>query len=116
MERLRELTLAIYRRGADLARGRGIILADTKFEFGLIDGEITLCDEVLTPDSSRYWDAATYEPGSSPPSFDKQYLRDFLAATDWDRQPPPPALRTEVVDGTRKRYVDAYERVTGEGF
>ena len=116
MEQLRDLTLAIYDRGAKQAEERGMILADTKFEFGLVDGEVTLCDEVLTPDSSRYWDATTYRPGSSPPSFDKQYLRDFLAGTEWDRRPPPPLLPADVVEGTRQRYVDAYERVTREPF
>jgi len=116
MEQLRDLTLAIYDRGAKQAEERGMSLADTKFEFGLVDGEVTLCDEVLTPDSSRYWDATTYRPGSSPPSFDKQYLRDFLAGTEWDRRPPPPLLPADVVEGTRQRYVDAYERVTREPF
>jgi phosphoribosylaminoimidazole-succinocarboxamide synthase len=114
MEQLRDLTLSVYAVGAKLAEERGIILADTKFEFGVIDGEIALCDEVLTPDSSRYWDAAIYEPGTSPPSFDKQFLRDFLAATDWDKQPPPPRLPEDVIDGTARRYVEAYERITGE--
>ena len=111
-----ELSIALYRRGAELAADRGIIIADTKFELGWIDGELALCDEVLTPDSSRFWDAATYEPGSTPPSFDKQPVRDWLEATGWDKKPPPPALTPEVVDSTRRRYVEAYERLTGRPF
>jgi phosphoribosylaminoimidazole-succinocarboxamide synthase len=111
-----EMSIALYRRGAELAADRGIIIADTKFELGWIDGELALCDEVLTPDSSRFWDAATYEPGSTPPSFDKQPVRDWLEATGWDKKPPPPALTPEVVDSTRRRYVEAYERLTGRSF
>ena len=111
-----ELSIALYRRGAELAADRGIIIADTKFELGWIDGELALCDEVLTPDSSRFWDAATYEPGSTPPSFDKQPVRDWLEATGWDKKPPPPTLTPEVVDSTRRRYVEAYERLTGRPF
>ena len=111
-----EMSLAVYRKGADLAAQRGIIIADTKFELGWIDGELALCDEVLTPDSSRFWDAATYAPGSTPPSFDKQPVRDWLEATGWDKKPPPPALTPEVVDSTRRRYVEAYERLTGRSF
>src|SRR5260370_477001 len=102
-----EVTIALYRRGAELAADRGMIIADTKFELGWIDGELALCDEVLTPDSSRFWDAATYEPGSTPPSFDKQPVRDWLEATGWDKTPPPPALPREVVESTRRRYVEA---------
>lgn len=115
-EELRDLTLRIYSEGARLAEKQRIILADTKFEFGIVGGEVTLCDEVLTPDSSRYWDMDTYKPGKSPPSFDKQYLRDFLASTSWDRRPPPPRLPPDVIEGTRGRYTEAYERVTGESF
>jgi len=111
-----ELSLAVYRRGRDMAAEKGIIIADTKFELGWIDGELALCDEVLTPDSSRFWDAATYEPGSTPPSFDKQPVRDWLEATGWDKKPPPPTLTPEVVDSTRRRYVEAYERLTGRPF
>jgi phosphoribosylaminoimidazole-succinocarboxamide synthase len=111
-----EMSVALYRRGAELAADRGIIIADTKFELGWIDGELALCDEVLTPDSSRFWDAATYAPGSTPPSFDKQPVRDWLEATGWDKKPPPPALTPEVVDSTRRRYVEAYERLTGRSF
>jgi phosphoribosylaminoimidazole-succinocarboxamide synthase len=114
--RARDVSLELYRRGAERARERGIIIADTKFELGLVDGELILCDEVLTPDSSRFWDAATYEPGSTPPSFDKQPVRDWLEATGWDKKPPPPALTPEVVDSTRRRYVEAYERLTGRSF
>jgi phosphoribosylaminoimidazole-succinocarboxamide synthase len=111
-----EMSVALYRRGAELAADRGIIIADTKFELGWIDGELALCDEVLTPDSSRFWDAATYAPGSTPPSFDKQPVRDWLEATGWDKKAPPPALTPEVVDSTRRRYVEAYERLTGRSF
>jgi phosphoribosylaminoimidazole-succinocarboxamide synthase len=111
-----EMSLAIYRRGAELAAQKGIIIADTKFELGWIDGELALCDEVLTPDSSRFWDVATYKPGSTPPSFDKQPLRDWLEAQGWDKKPPPPPLPGDVVDATRRRYVDAYERLTGRPF
>ena len=121
-ERLRELTLKIYSRAEEVARGRGIILADTKVEFGfdVVTGVITLGDEVLTPDSSRFWDAATYEPGKAQPSFDKQYVRDWLTSPEsgWDRasDTPPPALPAEVVDRTRGRYVEAYEKLTGRKF
>jgi phosphoribosylaminoimidazole-succinocarboxamide synthase len=112
----RELSLAAYQRGADLAADRGIIVADTKFELGWIDGELSLCDEVLTPDSSRFWPADEWVPGRTPPSFDKQPLRDWLEATGWDKQPPPPALPAEVVQASRERYVAAYERLTGRDF
>jgi phosphoribosylaminoimidazole-succinocarboxamide synthase len=109
----REISLAAYQRGADHAAQRGIIVADTKFELGFIDGELSLCDEVLTPDSSRFWPADEWKLGSTPPSFDKQPLRDWLEATGWDKTPPPPTLPPEVVTATRDRYVAAYERVTG---
>jgi len=108
--------IALYRAGAAHAEGRGILLADTKFEFGLLDGEVVLADEVLTPDSSRYWPADSWAPGASPPSFDKQFVRDYATSTGWDRQPPAPALPDEVVAATRERYVQAYERLTGEPF
>ena len=111
---LEERSLALYRAGAERAARVGLILADTKFEFGWIDGRVALIDEVLTPDSSRFWDASLYEPGSSPPSFDKQYVRDFVSASGWNKEPPAPALPDDVIAGTRKRYVTAYERLTGE--
>jgi phosphoribosylaminoimidazole-succinocarboxamide synthase len=115
-EAARDISLAVYARGAEAAAGRGIIVADTKFELGLIDGALALCDEVLTPDSSRFWDVATYQPGTSPPSFDKQPLRDWLEASGWDKRPPPPFLPYDVVRETQERYVAAYERVTGKPF
>jgi phosphoribosylaminoimidazole-succinocarboxamide synthase len=116
-ERLRDLSIAVYERAADHARACGIILADTKFEFGLdADGVLTLGDEVLTPDSSRFWPADGYEPGRPQPSFDKQYVRDWAAGTGWDKTPPAPALPDDVIAGTRARYIDAYERITGEPF
>jgi phosphoribosylaminoimidazole-succinocarboxamide synthase len=112
----REISLAAYQRGADHAAEHGIIVADTKFELGFIDGDLALCDEVLTPDSSRFWPADAWKPGSAPPSFDKQPVRDWLEATGWDKTPPPPTLPPEVVDATRQRYVVAYERITGRSF
>ena len=112
----REISLAAYQRGADLAAERGIIIADTKFELGFIDGELALCDEVLTPDSSRFWPADEWKPGATPPSFDKQPVRDWLEATGWDKSPPPPHLPDEVVSASRARYVEAYERITGRRF
>ncbi|WP_262103985.1 phosphoribosylaminoimidazolesuccinocarboxamide synthase [Arthrobacter sp. Marseille-P9274] len=120
--KLRDTTLAIYRRAEEIARSRGIILADTKVEFGTdpVTGAITLGDEVLTPDSSRFWDAATYEPGKAQPSFDKQFVRDWLTsdASGWDKasDTPPPALPEDIVAKTRARYVEAYERLTGRQF
>jgi phosphoribosylaminoimidazole-succinocarboxamide synthase len=115
-ERLRELTIALYERGAALALERGIIVADTKFEFGFAGGELILVDEVLTPDSSRFWPADRYRPGGPQPSFDKQFLRDWLDASGWDREPPAPELPEEVVVQTALRYREAYERITGEPF
>jgi phosphoribosylaminoimidazole-succinocarboxamide synthase len=112
----REISLAAYTRASELAARRGIILADTKFELGWIDGELALCDEVLTPDSSRFWAESDWRPGATPPSFDKQPLRDWLDASGWDKSPPPPPLPAEVVDSMRSRYVDAYERITGRRF
>ena len=111
---LEERSLAAYAAGAARAEATGLILADTKFEFGWIDGELALIDEVLTPDSSRLWDVAHYSPGSSPASFDKQYVRDFVAASGWNKEPPAPALPPEVIAGTRDRYVTAFERITGQ--
>jgi phosphoribosylaminoimidazole-succinocarboxamide synthase len=117
LEELRRLSIAIYRLGAEHARERGIVLADTKFEFGRRpDGTIVLGDEVLTPDSSRFWPADGYEPGRGQPSFDKQYVRDWASASGWDKTPPAPEIPAEVVEGTRERYVEAYERVAGEPF
>jgi phosphoribosylaminoimidazole-succinocarboxamide synthase len=112
-ERLRELTVAIYERGARYARSRGILLADTKFEFGRAGGELVLADEVLTPDSSRFWDVETYRPGISPPSYDKQYLRDYLEKIGWEKQPPVPGLPEEIVAGIRDRYLEIYRKLTG---
>ncbi len=112
-ERLEELTLGLYAAGAEYAAERGILIADTKFEFGVIDGEITLIDEVLTPDSSRFWPADTYRPGQSPPSFDKQFVRDYLETLDWTKEPPGPELPAEVVEKTRLKYVDALKRLSG---
>jgi len=110
---LEERSIALYVEGARRAEAVGLILADTKFEFGWIDGELAVIDEVLTPDSSRFWDADRYAPGSSPPSFDKQFVRDFVAASGWNKEPPAPSLPEEVISGTRDRYVAAYERLTG---
>jgi len=114
--RLKDLTLAIYERAATVALERGIILADTKFEFGFAEGDLLLIDEVCTPDSSRFWPADRYEPGRGQPSFDKQYVRDWLDASGWDHEPPPPELPHEVVDRTAATYVEAYERIAGEPF
>ncbi len=117
LEELRRLSLELYSYAADHARDRGIILADTKFEFGRDrEGAIILGDEVFTPDSSRFWPADGYEPGRPQPSFDKQYVRDWASASGWDKRPPAPELPADVVDGTRARYVDAYERIAGEPF
>jgi phosphoribosylaminoimidazole-succinocarboxamide synthase len=112
----REICLEAYRVGAARALERGIIIADTKFELGLVDGELAICDEILTPDSSRFWPADRWQPNRTPPSFDKQPLRDWLEATGWDKVPPPPALPSGVVDATRARYVEAYERLSGLSF
>jgi phosphoribosylaminoimidazole-succinocarboxamide synthase len=114
--RLLDVTLKLYTLAAEHARSRGIILADTKFEFGLVDGKLTLIDEVLTPDSSRFWPADDYAVGRSQASFDKQYVRDWLETQDWDKTAPGPPLPAEVVDGTRRRYVEAYERLSGRSF
>jgi phosphoribosylaminoimidazole-succinocarboxamide synthase len=113
----RDYAIELYKRAAGYARGRGIIIADTKFEFGLAaDGEVTLADEVLTPDSSRFWPADQWQPGANPPSLDKQYLRDWLDLQGWDRKPPAPDLPPDVVERTRAGYVEAYERLTGRAF
>ncbi|MHB8897720.1 MAG: phosphoribosylaminoimidazolesuccinocarboxamide synthase [Thermoguttaceae bacterium] len=116
-EELRQRSLDIFRRGREYAKTRGIIIADTKFEFGRDDqGRIILIDEVLTPDSSRFWPADQYLPGRSQPSYDKQFVRDWLLSTDWDRNSPPPALPDDVIARTREKYVEAYERLTGQKF
>jgi phosphoribosylaminoimidazole-succinocarboxamide synthase len=117
MGRVRDVSIALYQFAADHARDRGVILADTKFEFGLDpSGELVVGDEVLTPDSSRYWPADTYEPGHGQPSFDKQYVRDWASGSGWDKTPPAPEVPADVVEGTRARYVEAYEKITGEPF
>jgi|tagenome__1003787_1003787.scaffolds.fasta_scaffold20843764_2 phosphoribosylaminoimidazole-succinocarboxamide synthase len=117
LEQLRDLSIAVYSRAAEHARSRGIILADTKFEFGRgKDGEIVLGDEVLTPDSSRFWPADGYEPGHGQPSFDKQYVRDWATQSGWDKTPPAPPLPDDVIQRTRALYLEAYERITGEPF
>jgi len=112
--RLRQTSVALYERGSAMAAARGIIIADTKFEFGLIDDDLYLIDEVLTPDSSRFWPADRYQPGGGQESFDKQYLRDYLDQCGWNHTPPAPELPVEVVRNTRARYVEALERLTGE--
>lgn len=115
-ERVRETTLAVYGFGAEHAASSGLILADTKLEFGTIDDELLLIDEVMTSDSSRYWSAEDYQVGTSPPSFDKQFVRDHYLKLGWDQRPPAPALPQAVIDGTRARYVEGYEMLTGESF
>lgn len=113
---LEERSIALYAEGARRAAEQGLILADTKFEFGWIDGELAVIDEVLTPDSSRFWDGERYAPGSSPQSFDKQFVRDFVEASGWNKEPPAPVLPDDVIRGTRDRYVAAYERMTGRSW
>jgi phosphoribosylaminoimidazole-succinocarboxamide synthase len=113
---LRRRSLRIFARGAEFARQRGIIIADTKFEFGRAGGELLLIDEVLTPDSSRFWPSDQYAPGRGQPSFDKQFVRDWLSATDWDKNSPPPPLPDDVVARTRQKYIEAYERLTDREF
>lgn len=115
-ETLRDRSLDIYRRASEHALGRGIILADTKFEFGWYGDELLLIDEVLTPDSSRFWPADDYQPGRNQPSFDKQFVREYLETTSWDKNSEPPPLPTDVVAKTRAKYVEAYERLTGQKF
>jgi phosphoribosylaminoimidazole-succinocarboxamide synthase len=110
---LRDLTLALYARAAAHAAARGLILADTKFEFGVCDGQLILVDEALTPDSSRYWPADAYAPGQSPPSFDKQFVRDYLESIAWNKQPPAPALPDDVIRRTSEKYIHVFERLTG---
>jgi phosphoribosylaminoimidazole-succinocarboxamide synthase len=115
-KQLAQLSIDLYTRGAEHAAKRGIIVADTKFEFGLFDGELILVDEVLTPDSSRFWPADKYEPGHGQPSFDKQFVRDWLIASSWDKNSPPPELPAVIVAKTRAMYIEAYEKLTGEVF
>jgi phosphoribosylaminoimidazole-succinocarboxamide synthase len=116
-ERLRDISIAVYEHAAEHARARGIILADTKFEFGLDSGgQLTLGDEVCTPDSSRFWPVDEYEPGRGQPSFDKQFVRDWASSTGWDRTPPAPPIPDEVVAKTREKYIEAYDRITGDAF
>ena len=113
---LREKSLHVYEKGRDYAASKGIILADTKFEWGWHDGQLILIDEVLTPDSSRFWPADEYEEGKNQPSFDKQFVREYLDSTDWDKNSEPPALPQEIVDKTREKYIDAFERLAGTSF
>jgi phosphoribosylaminoimidazole-succinocarboxamide synthase len=112
--KLRDLTLSLYEQAADYARSRGIIIADTKFEFGLRDGAVVWIDEALTPDSSRFWPADQYAVGSNPPSYDKQFVRDWLETTGWDKTPPAPELPSDVIEKTREKYLEAYRQLTGE--
>ena len=117
MEELRDLSIALYSFAAEHAASRGVILADTKFEFGRdAAGVLRVGDEVLTPDSSRFWPADAYEVGKPQPSFDKQYVRDWASGTGWDKKPPAPAIPDDVVAGTRAKYVEAYEKITGQSF
>jgi phosphoribosylaminoimidazole-succinocarboxamide synthase len=115
-EQLRRRSIEVYQRGAEFAAARGIILADTKFEWGRFDDELILIDEVLTPDSSRFWPADQYKPGTGQPSFDKQFVRDYLETTGWDKNSSPPALPQDVVEKTRAKYIEAFERITGKSF
>jgi phosphoribosylaminoimidazole-succinocarboxamide synthase len=115
-EQLRQRSIDLYLRGAEYALARGILIADTKFEFGQVDGELLLIDEVLTPDSSRFWPADLYQPGHGQPSYDKQYVRDWLSESTWDKNSPPPALPEQVVEQTRAKYIEACERITGGPF
>jgi phosphoribosylaminoimidazole-succinocarboxamide synthase len=115
-DKLKDLSLRLYEFGARHADKNGVILADTKFEFGELDGEVILIDEVMTPDSSRYWPADRYAPGGSPPSYDKQFVRDYMDSVAWDRESPPPHLPADVIENTRARYIEAYELITGQSF
>jgi phosphoribosylaminoimidazole-succinocarboxamide synthase len=115
-EELRRRSIDLYTRGAQYARARGIIVADTKFEFGIVAGRLLVIDEVMTPDSSRFWPADDYEPGRGQKSFDKQFVRDWLTASGWDRNSPPPELPPDVVTNTRSKYIEAFEQITGEAF
>ncbi len=113
-EKVRDLSLAIYKDAADYALSKGIIIADTKFEFGFIGSDLCLIDEVLTPDSSRFWPLDSYQPGRSQPSFDKQFVRDYLESIGWDKKPPAPKLPDDIIEKTRQRYLEAYSRITGK--
>ena len=114
-EQVRDVSIAVYRHAVDYAAARGIIIADTKFEFGLDrDGSLVLMDEVLTPDSSRFWPQESYRPGTSPPSYDKQFVRDYLETLDWDKRPPPPPVPADIIEATAAKYREAFERLTGE--
>jgi phosphoribosylaminoimidazole-succinocarboxamide synthase len=113
---LKEKSITLYKKAEKYALSRGIILADTKFEFGMLDGELVIADEMFTPDSSRFWELADYEPGRAQKSFDKQYLREYLESLDWDKTPPAPKLPQEVIEKTRAKYIEAYERITGKKF
>lgn len=115
-EQLKDTAIGIYRKAAEATDAKGVLLADTKFEFGWVDGELLLVDEVLTPDSSRYWPADRYEVGRTMPSFDKQYVRDWLDSTGWDHTPPAPPMPDEVMAATRARYIEAFDRITGRTF
>jgi phosphoribosylaminoimidazole-succinocarboxamide synthase len=115
-EKVRDLSLAIYEKGADIAAEKGIIIADTKFEFGLVGHELVLIDEVLTPDSSRFWPSSSYAPGGSQKSFDKQYVRDYLLTLDWNKTPPGPRLPEEVIQNTRAKYLEALQSITGRDY
>jgi len=113
---LKEKSLALYRKASEYALSRGIILADSKFEFGILDGKLVVADELFTPDSSRFWELADYKPGQPQKSFDKQYLREYLETLDWNKQPPAPKLPQDVIEKTEKKYIEAYERITGKKF
>lgn len=112
-EKVEDVSIRLYEKAADYARGKGIIIADTKFELGLVDGELILIDEVLTPDSSRFWPLDQYEPGKGQPSFDKQFLRDYLSSLDWNKKPPAPPLPEDIINKTQSRYVEALKKITG---
>lgn len=115
-EKLKELSLQIYKKSIEWADKAGIIIADTKFEFGLLDNNVILIDELLTPDSSRFWQKSSYQPGGPQLSFDKQYLRDYLLSIRWEQKPPAPSLPSEIIEATRKKYIEAYERLTGSTY
>jgi phosphoribosylaminoimidazole-succinocarboxamide synthase len=115
-ERVKELSLAFYKKGAEMALEKGIIIADTKFEFGIANDRLLLIDEVLTPDSSRFWPKSDYKPGGPQKSFDKQFLRDYLESIDWDKKPPAPHLPGHVLEGTRNKYLEALKRLAGEEY